>query len=142
MEWESVGIPMENPQIPLWDGNGNYFKPMGILWEWELKFHFHGNPGFHAIARIDFFLWTILGRRQYILIIKLMQVRRHCSGFNQTTFRKSSGWFGKNRITSKTLLKPALQCRILIRNVEFQYKFHLSKPNKISKYYDLKISRY
>ena len=26
-EWESVGFPMG---IPIWDGNGNDFKPMGI----------------------------------------------------------------------------------------------------------------
>ena len=65
-EWEYVGIPMGNPQIPIWDGNGNNFKPMGIptcgflwvflwvyvgipteiLWEWVLKFYSHGNPGY------------------------------------------------------------------------------------------------
>ena len=30
--WDSVGIPIE------------------ILWEWELKFHSHGNPGYHVVA--------------------------------------------------------------------------------------------
>ena len=35
LPWE---FPWENPQIPIWDGDGNYFKAMGIptcgnLWD-------------------------------------------------------------------------------------------------------------
>ena len=40
--WESYGNCMG---IPTWESCGNsHRKPVGMGWEWELKFHSHGNP--------------------------------------------------------------------------------------------------
>ena len=40
--WESYGNFMG---IPTWESCGNsHRKPVGMGWEWELKFHSHGNP--------------------------------------------------------------------------------------------------
>ena len=52
--WVSVGFSV---CIPIWDGNRNDFKPMGIpteiLWEWVLKFDSQGNPARNYLPTVD-----------------------------------------------------------------------------------------
>ena len=54
--WESVGLPVdfcgiscENPCAFLWDFLWVSVRILTeILWEWELKFHSHGNPAIYT----------------------------------------------------------------------------------------------
>ena len=50
--WESHGESHGNSHVGIlwefpWESYGNsHRKPVGMGWEWELKFHSHGNPDY------------------------------------------------------------------------------------------------